>query len=178
MFNSLNDIRKITDKTKGKVLGWTISYMIAKLVELVESNSSIDGLWEQRFALLNISKPSNAMLWIGCVLSLLLYLTNWIVTVLAKRENPSINFRKIMREHTAKEIQEISDKSFSWGYNYCIHYSRDPRGWAPSAFFVSDYIEEEYRFPKKVEELPDYNKDSYNTYCNENPKVDAIRRKG
>jgi len=177
MLLSVNKIREITDKIKGKVLGWSVSYMCGKLISLVEEASGVNKIWDNLVTLLDMTKTSNIMLWVGCLLSGLFYLLNWVTRIIAKKQNPSTNFRRIMKEHTAEEIQKVYDKTYAWGYNYCVHYSKDPKGWSPEALFIGEYDDTEYNFERETEGVPDYCRTAFETYCIENPKVAAIRRK-
>lgn len=178
MIFPVNKVLKITDKIKGKLLGATFSYMSAKVIGLVDEATNVQELWELKATLVDMTRPSNILLWVGVVATILVYVSNYVLHYIAKAQNPSANFRKIMAAHTADVISELSSKTYSWGYNYCIHYPRDPRGWSPDAFVIGEYENTNGDFPDVVDKnLPGYGKASFKEYCNVEPKVKAILRK-
>lgn len=174
----VNKLLKIVEKIKGKLLGVTCSYLSAKVIGLVDDADNMQQLWELKGTLLDMTLPSNILLWLGIIATILVYLSDWILSYISKSQNPSVNFRNIMTSHTADVIAELSSKTYSWGYNYCIHFSRNPRGWSPDAFFVKDYETARYSFPYKEDEnLPGYCKLSFEEYRKSEPKIETILRK-
>ena len=74
--NTISIVRK-TDKYKGEIIRWAFSYSGAKLLGIVDGATSIQGLLEKSKGLLDIYKPSNILMYVLIVTTILIYFLNW-----------------------------------------------------------------------------------------------------
>lgn len=169
---------KITDKYKGKFLGFACSYSGAKILGVIDDSTGVEGLLEKGKDILNFYLPSNILMYILIVVTILIYILNFILKKIINAQKPSQKIKKIMKEYTATEISDLSEKTYSWGYNYCIFYSSNPQGWLPDNFIIGEYDNSKYRFGREQENLPGYCQEKYDEYCENSPKIKAILRKG
>lgn len=171
-------IIKITNKYKSKVLGSTISYCVGKIVNIIENSSNIYELLENVKNLLNPYLISNIIMYILIIVTIVIYSLDFILKKILNAQKPSNRMKEIMKKHTADVISELSDKTYTWGYNYCIFYPISPQGWLPENFVIGEYDNSKYIFSKNEGSLPGYSRKNFDEYSKNNPKIDAIQRKG
>lgn len=159
---TLWNIGRSLNTWKGKVLGLAIAYTSGVVINLITDAESIS---EFIGVCASFSKPAILLMWVFIFLTILTYALACIITYLNERQRPSALFRKIMMEHTAAELNAIGNNELSWGYNKTIHRPKDPMGWLPERFYIASYQDNnEYQFPLRNEQLPDYTQKQYNLF--------------
>lgn len=105
--------------------------------------------------------------WAGVllVLTILYFISKKVVT----NHNPNKRFLEIMNEKTFTlfRTEQTGQMEFSWGYNKNIHRCKNPEGWLPSNFWISNYDPvQSYSFPKEAKEtLCGYNLAAFDKFC-------------
>ena len=159
---TLWNIGRSLNTWKSKVLGLTIAYASGVVINLIteaERMSQFIGICT------SFSKPAILLMWVFVCVTVLVYALARIITYLNKVQSPSARFKEIMTEHTASELNAIGNNELSWGYNKTIHRPKDPMGWLPEMFYVASYQDNnEYQFPLRNEQLPDYTCKQYNQF--------------
>lgn len=157
-----------------KLFGGTIAYSSGIVINFItDANSFPDFLR----TCITISKPAVLIMWILLAITILIALLSIIINYLNKKQNPSAVFNDIMVNHTDSLLNEIGQNELSWGFNKNIHRSKDPGGWLPEAFFISEYEDNvEYQFPITNNELSDYTRDKFYQFSSSKEMQSCIRK--
>ncbi|MBR6446783.1 MAG: hypothetical protein IKS94_10285, partial [Prevotella sp.] len=158
-----------------KLIGGTIAYSSGIIINFITDIDSIPDFIRICFS---FSKPAVFIMWLLIIATLFVALLSASIKYLYKNQNPSAEFNEIMTSHTDPLLNEVGKNELSWGFNKNIHRSKDPGGWLPDAFYISEYEDNvEYQFPIKNEELPEYSRENYYRFSQSEEMQNCIRKK-
>lgn len=173
-FNLWN-LRKSLVWFKGKLLGGTLAYSSGIIINII---TVVDSFSDFVQICLTVTKPAVLIMWILILSTIVVFLLTILIDYLNKNQSPSAEFNDIMINHTDSLLNEMGQNELSWGFNKNIHRSKDPGGWLPEAFYVSEYEDNvEYQFPIKNDELPDYNREKYHEFLSSEAMQNCIRKR-
>lgn len=172
---NLWNIRKSLIWLESKLLGGTLAYSSGIIINII---TDVNSMPEFLQICLSVTKPAILIMWILIAASIIVVLLSLIVDYLNKRQSPSAEFNRIMIDHTDSLLNEIGQNELSWGFNKNIHRSKDPSGWLPEAFYISEYEDNvEYFFPSRNDELPGYTKESYERFFSSPEMQKCVKKK-
>ena len=158
-----------------KLLGGTLAYSSGIIINII---TAVDSFSDFVQICLTVSKPAVLIMWILIAFTIIVALLTILIDFLNKNQSPSAEFNDIMVNHTDSLLNEMGQNELSWGFNKNIHRSKDPGGWLPEAFYVSEYEDNvEYQFPIKNDELPDYDREKYHEFLSSAAIQNCIRKR-
>lgn len=158
-----------------KLLGGTLAYSSGIIINFITDVDSISDFVKICFTM---SKPAVLIMWLLVAATIIIALLSLLIDYLNKNQSPSARFNEIMVNHTDSVLNEIGKNELSWGFNKNIHRSKDPGGWLPDAFYISEYEDNvEYQFPIKNEELPEYSRENYYRFSQSEEMQNCIKKK-
>lgn len=158
-----------------KLIGGTIAYSSGIIINLI---TDVDTFPDFVRICFSFSKPAVLIMWLLVAATIIIALLSLLIDFLNKNQSPSAEFNEIMINHTDSVLNEIGQNELSWGVNKNIHRSKDPGGWLPDAFYISEYEDNvEYQFPIRNCELPEYTRENYNKFFSSTEMQNCIRKK-
>ncbi|MBO7051551.1 MAG: hypothetical protein J6W24_02690 [Prevotella sp.] len=175
MIFNLWDINKKLVWAERKFIEGTLAYSSGIIINLITDAKSI---YEFTNVCFSFEKPAILITWILIATTIAIAITTRFLRYINKNQSPSAEFYKIMMNHTDSVLNNIGLNELSWGFNKNIHRSKEPAGWLPDAFYISDYEDNiEYQFPTRNGELPDYDKSHYDLFAQSEAMQKCIRKK-
>lgn len=172
---NLWNFRKSLILIESKLFGGTLAYSSGIIINFITDVDSISDFIRICFS---FSKPAVLIMWLLIAATIIIALLSLLIDYLIKTKSPSAEFNDIMISHTDPVLNEIGQNELSWGFNKNIHRSKDPGGWLPDAFYISEYEDNvEYQFPIKNDELPGYNREKYHEFLSSEEMQNCIRKK-
>lgn len=162
---------------KGLVAGWS-SYFLAMILEYASDSTSLKNLLLE---LSDFSKFSVILLWGWFFLIVIISLLEFVVKGIKISKNKVALFNSIMQKHTYEVLNRAQAGAYSWGYDKCICSSRNPIGFSPYDVYIdvaNSEIDCEYTFPNNNDELPGYDKQSFEEYLECSDKIKTIKSRG
>ena len=158
-----------------KLIGGTIAYSSGIIINFI---TDVDSISDFIRICISFSKPAVLLMWVLIAATIIIALLSILIDFFNKNQSPSAEFNEIMINHTDSVLNEIGQNELSWGFNKNIHRSKDPGGWLPDAFYISEYEDNvEYQFPVKNIELPEYTRENYNKFFSSIEMQNCIRKK-
>lgn len=158
-----------------KFLGGTFAYSSGIIINFI---TDVDSISDFIKICISFSKPAVVIMWVLIASTIIIGLLSSLIDFLNKNQSPSAEFNKIMVSHTDSLLNEMGQNELSWGFNKNIHRSKDPGGWLPDAFYISEYEDNvEYQFPIRNSELPEYTRENYNKFFSSAEMQKCIRKK-
>ena len=171
---NLWNLRKVLIWLERKMLGGTLAYSSGIVINFITEAESFSDFIR---ICITISKPAVLIMWILLSTTFFVALLSIIINYINRKQSPSAVFNDIMVNHTDSLLNEIGQNELSWGFNKNIHRSKDPGGWLPDAFFISEYEDNvEYQFPITNNELAEYTREKFNQFNSSKEMQNCIRK--
>ncbi len=149
---------------------------------IIAENASNSTSWRNfLLGLFDFSRISIMILWGGALLVIIIWGISLAFSKIRLSKKAEAQFRKIMKEHTYHLLNKSEIGGYSWGYNKNMFVSKNPTGWRPEDIYIdlkNSEVESLYEFPTVNADLRGYDKNSYNSYCENSEKIDTIRQRG
>ena len=169
--------RLLGENKKSLVAGWS-SYFLAMILEYASGSLSVKNLLLE---LSDFSKLSIILLWGWSFLIVIISLLQFVVGRIKISKNKVALFNSIMQKHTYEVLNRAQIGAYSWGYDKSICSSQNPIGFSPYDVYidvVNSEIDCEYTFPDNNNELPGYDKQSFEEYLKHSDKIKTIKNRG
>lgn len=168
---SLMKISKWLNKNYKQIMGFAIPYCIGVITPLFEDAENMQDIFNG-IKTFNYTKPTFIFGIIVLCFAIILWITNKIFNSILKKQKISDKFSELMKSKTANELSNLK-LTYSWGYNYCLYYSNDPKGWPPQKFKITDYDNNVFQFPEAEDSLG-LSRANYQKFIENDNRIKAI----
>ena len=167
-------VYKFLKKYLKMIYGLWASFLSATIL------GNMNNTWKDTIqSAIDLSNVANIVFLFWSGLLLILTVIYYISKNSIQKHHPNKLFMEVMDEKTIDlfKSDQLGQFEFSWGYNKNIHRCKNPQGWSPKSFWISNYDPIQYfSFPKKDKDgLTGYNSIAFDEFC-ESDRIKECRK--